>query len=154
MVQHLLLGEVAPPAVVLGLTGPLLRPCSLRRRMRCERSLPSRCGPRTSWLWHLPVLYEGALRHGAVHALEHMLFFATGALMWASIVEPLPGPLWFDSGRKALAVLAARAVSGALGVVFIFAGRAFYPALRPPPDPVAMFLTSQDVWRRIPTGGI
>lgn len=47
--------------------------------------------------------------------------------MWASIVEPLPGPAWFGSGQKAVAVLAARAVSGALALVFIFARRALYP---------------------------
>lgn len=132
MVQHLLLGDLAPLALVLGLSGPLLRPLlamSPARRMRglAHPLVALPVWAVNLWLWHLPVLYEGALEHDAIHALEHMLFFGTGTLMWASIVEPLPGPAWFGSGQKAIAVLAARAVSGVLTLVFIFAGRAFYP---------------------------
>jgi putative membrane protein len=78
------------------------------------------------YLWHLPVLYEAALRHDVVHALEHALFFTTGALMWAAVVEPLPGPAWFGSGWKSVYVLVVRTLQGILANVFIWSGHAFY----------------------------
>ena len=36
----------------------------------------------TLWLWHAPALYEAALRHGGVHALQHLSFVLTAALFW------------------------------------------------------------------------
>ncbi|HKR98194.1 MAG TPA: cytochrome c oxidase assembly protein, partial [Candidatus Dormibacteraeota bacterium] len=79
------------------------------------------------YLWHLPALYQAALRHDALHALEHVLFFTTGALMWAAVVEPLPGPAWFGTGPKAVYTLVVRAAGGVLAMAFIWSGQAFYP---------------------------
>jgi putative membrane protein len=33
-------------------------------------------------LWHMPYLYDGALRDKRVHVLEHMMFFAASVLYW------------------------------------------------------------------------
>jgi putative membrane protein len=131
MAQHVLLGDVGPLLVVLGLSGPLLRPLLARSPVRALRLLAHPLVSLPLWaldlcLWHLPYLYDAALRNGAVHALEHALFFACGALVWAAVVEPLPGPAWFGSGWKLVYVGALWVVSGALANVFIWSGRPFY----------------------------
>jgi putative membrane protein len=77
-------------------------------------------------VWHLPVFYEAALRHDAVHALEHVSFFAAGALMWAPVLEVLPGPEWFGTAAKMGYMVAVRVVSTVLGNVFVWAGHPFY----------------------------
>lgn len=131
MVQHLLIGDLAALAVVLGLSGALLRPLLRPRPVQRLRplahplvALPLWC--LTLYLWHLPSLYEAALRHDGIHALEHASFFATGALMWAAVVEPIPGPRWFGAGWKAAYTLAVRLAGMALAMVFIWAGRPVY----------------------------
>ena len=100
MVQHVVLGDVAALALVLGLTGPLLRPVLAVRALDRLRVLAHPLVALPLWaanrfLCHVPPLYEAALASEPVHALEYVLFFASGALMWAPVVEVLPGPAWF-----------------------------------------------------------
>ena len=71
-------------------------------------------------------LYDAALDHDAVHALQHVLFFVCGMLVWAALLEPLPGPAWFTAGRKLAFVAAMWAVSLALSQVFLWSGHAYY----------------------------
>jgi putative membrane protein len=78
------------------------------------------------FLWHLPYLWEGALRHEAVHALEHACFFTAGAIMWSAVVEVLPGPEWFGTAAKMGYVAAVRTVSTILANVLLWAGTPFY----------------------------
>ena len=131
MVQHLLLGDLAPLCIVAGLTGPLLRPLLSIRAVRALRVLAHPLVALPLWtvnlfLWHLPTLWEAALRHESVHALEHACFFAAGAIMWAAVVEVLPGPEWFGTGAKMGYILAVRVVSTVLGNVLVWAGTPFY----------------------------
>ncbi|HEY7632229.1 MAG TPA: cytochrome c oxidase assembly protein [Thermoleophilaceae bacterium] len=132
MVQHLMLGDVGALLIVLGLSGPLLRPLLAFGPLRALRALAHPLVALPLWIacfyaWHLPALYQAALRHDGIHALEHLLFFATGALMWAAVVEPLPGPAWFGSGPKAAYTLVIRTAGAILANVFIWSSHAFYP---------------------------
>lgn len=77
-------------------------------------------------VWHLPVLYDGALRNDGLHALEHLSFFTFGALMWAPVLEVLPGPLWFGTGAKLGYIVVVRLIETVLGNVFLWAGSVFY----------------------------
>jgi cytochrome c oxidase assembly factor CtaG len=90
MAQHVLLLAVAPPLIVLSTPWT-----------RLWRSLPrALTHPLFAWtlfnvtmiVWHVPVLYDDALRSGALHVLEHCLFFGTGLLFWGAA---------FDSARLA-----------------------------------------------------
>lgn len=131
MAQHILIGEVAAFLVVLGLTGPVLRPLLAVRPIERLRALAH---PLVAWplwalnlyLWHLPGIYEAALASAFVHALEHLLFFSAGALFWAPVLEPLPAPAWFGSGAKLLYVVAARLAGMVLANVLIWAEGPFY----------------------------
>ena len=129
MSQHILLGDLAPLALLAGLTGPVLRPLlalihPLRRLFHPGVAL-------TLWavdlgLWHIPFLYEAALHHNSVHALEHTCFFAGGTLVWVPVLETLPMPEWFGTGMKMGFIAAVRAFETVLGNVFIWANSAFY----------------------------
>jgi putative membrane protein len=131
MVQHVVLGDLAALAVVAGLTGPLLRPVLALRPVERLRFLAHPLVALPLWtanlyLWHLPPLYEAALRYEAVHALEHVAFFGFGVLMWVPVLEVLPGPAWFGTGAKLGYVLVVRGVETVLGNIFFWSGTVFY----------------------------
>jgi putative membrane protein len=131
MSQHLLLGDVGPLLVVLGLDGALLRPLLAAPGVRHLRVLAHPLVALPLWLfvlavWHLPGPYEAAVHHAVVHAAQHFSFFLAGALMWSAVVEPLPGPVWFGTGPKAAYTLVVRAAGMTLASVFIWSGHAFY----------------------------
>jgi cytochrome c oxidase assembly factor CtaG len=132
MTQHILLGDLAPLCFVVGLTGPVLRPVLAIRPFDQLRflSLPYIALPIWAvnlYIWHIPFLYQAALHHSAVHALEHILFFTCGALMWSPVVETLPQPAWFGTGWKLGYVVLVRLIETVLGNVFIWSSTAFYP---------------------------
>jgi putative membrane protein len=133
MLQHVILGDLAALAFVASLTGPLLRPVLALKLVARLRVLVHPLVALPLWalnlyLWHLPVLYEGALEHEAVHALQHVSFFAAGALMWAPVVEVLPGPMWFGTGAKLGYIVVVRLLETVLANVFVWSGTVFYDA--------------------------
>jgi putative membrane protein len=131
MIQHVLLGDLAALCFVASLTGPVLRPVLALKPIASLRVLVHPLVALPLWalnlyLWHLPVAYEGAVDHDAVHALQHFSFFTAGALMWAPVVEVLPGPIWFGTGAKLGYIVVVRLLETVLGNVFIWSGTVFY----------------------------
>ena len=129
MLQHVLLGDLAPLALLAGLTGPILRPAlAILYRLR-PLANPVVALPLWAidlYVWHLPFLYEAAVRHESVHALEHLCFMVGGALMWLPVLETVPAPEWFGTAWKAGYVVVVRLVETVLGNVFFWAGSAIY----------------------------
>jgi putative membrane protein len=141
MVQHVLLLDLAPILIILGLTRPLLRPAT-RRLTVVER----RAGPlahpvfavflyvAVMWLWHIPALYDAAARHEALHALEHVSFAGAGGLYWWHLLSPIRarrrlrgmGPIAYMGATKLLV--------GVLGIVLTFAPHALYDFYSGQPD--------------------
>jgi putative membrane protein len=135
MLQHVVIGDLAALAFVVGLTGPVLRPLLAIKPFSRLRVLAHPLVALPLWtanlyLWHLPGLYEAAIHHGAVHALEHVMFFSSGILMWAAVVEVLPGPEWFGTAAKFGYVVAVRLIETVLGNVFIWSGTPIYSSYR------------------------
>jgi cytochrome c oxidase assembly factor CtaG len=131
MLQHILLGDLAPLCLVAGLTGPILRPVLAIDFFQRLRFLAHPLVAFPLWatnlvLWHIPVAYQGALHHDALHAVQHILFFTCGCLMWAPVLEVLPGPAWFGTGFKLGYIVAVRVVETILGNVFVWSGGVFY----------------------------
>src|SRR5689334_15067252 len=65
MTQHLMLGDLAPLLMVIGLTGPILRPILAARPVQRLRVLGHPLVALPLWavnlyVWHLPFMYEGA----------------------------------------------------------------------------------------------
>ena len=132
MLQHVILGDLAPLALVAGLSGPILRPVLALRPINALRFLAHPLVALPLWtidlyVWHVPFLYQAALHHDAIHALEHLLFFTCGGLMWAPVLEVLPGPMWFGTGMKLGYIVAVRLIETVLGNVFLWSGKVFYP---------------------------
>jgi putative membrane protein len=131
MAQHLLLGDLAPLALLAGLNGPLLRPLLALPPIHALRALAHPFVALPLWaanlyLWHLPVAYEGAIANDAVHALEHAAFFTTGVLMWSPVLETLPAPAWFGTAAKLGYVVVVRIATTILGNVFLWTDGVIY----------------------------
>jgi cytochrome c oxidase assembly factor CtaG len=132
MTQHVLIGDLAPLALVAGLTGPLLRPVLAigvveRLRVLAHPLVALPIWATNLYVWHLPFLYEGAVENDAVHALEHVCFLTAGALMWAPVIEVLPGPEWFGTGAKLGYIVAVRLIETVLANVLFWTGSVVYP---------------------------
>ncbi len=142
MVQHLVLILVAAPLLVLSAPGvhlALAFPPTLRRfwhrrvRTRSVRALTSAAGnpvvvwsahAAALWAWHLPGLYEAALRNELVHVLEHVSFLATAVLFWAVVGHRSRRRVGY--GPTILFVFTTALQSGGLGALLIFADRVLY----------------------------
>ncbi|HZT14657.1 MAG TPA: cytochrome c oxidase assembly protein [Gaiellaceae bacterium] len=131
MLQHVILGDLAPLCFVAGMTGPILRPVLALPGVDRLRVLAHPLVALPVWavdlyVWHVPFLYDAALHHDSIHAFEHFLFFTCGCLMWEPVLETLPAPVWFGTGWKLGYVAAVRLLETILGNVFIWSSTAFY----------------------------
>jgi putative membrane protein len=117
MVQHLLLMSFSPPLILLGWPAlPFMRGLprwAVRRivgpvsRSEFFKVLAGAVThPVVCWLaaafalvgWHIPGVFEAALRLDWLHELEHASFIATGLLFWWPVIQPWPStnrwPRW------------------------------------------------------------
>ena len=136
MAEHLLIGDVAALLIVLGLTGPLLAPALRMRLISRLRVFTHPVVAVSVWavnfyLWHLPVLYQAALRHDALHAVQHATFLAFGIAMWMALLGPLPKPSWFSNAWQLVYIIVVRLIGTVLANVLVFGGTVFYPYYRP-----------------------
>jgi putative membrane protein len=136
MAEHLLIGDIAALLIVLGFTGPLLAPLLRNRFVARLRVLTHPLVAVPIWAlnfyaWHLPVLYQAALRHDALHALEHATFLVFGIAVWMGLLGPLPKPQWFGNGARLVYIIAVRLIGTVLANAMIFSGTVFYPYYRP-----------------------
>jgi putative membrane protein len=132
MIEHLLLGDVAALLIVLGLTGPLIAPILRigffdRLRILAHPLIAFPLWAVDLYVWHLPTLYEAALRYEGVHVLEHAMFLGFGINMWMCLFGPLPMPRWFGHPAKLGYIVAVRLTGTVLGNVFLWSGTVFYP---------------------------
>jgi putative membrane protein len=133
MVQHILLLDIAPILLILGLTKVLLRPAT-RRVQAIERRAGYLAHPAFAvvlyagllWLWHTPSIYDRAQGNGVIHALEHLCFFSAGALYWWHVLSPIRGRMRL-SGIGLIGYMAAtKLLVGILGIVLAFAPHVLY----------------------------
>jgi cytochrome c oxidase assembly factor CtaG len=79
------------------------------------------------WAWHVPALYELALRSHAWHHLEHACFLGTALLFWWPVIQPWPArPRWARWAMIPYLGLA-EVQNVLLAAIFVLAGRALYP---------------------------
>jgi putative membrane protein len=136
MIEHLLLGDVAALLIVLGLTGPLIAPILTfqlagvrifdRLRVLSHPAIAFPLWAVDLYTWHLPVLYQAALRHSGIHALEHAMFLGFGINMWMCLFGPLPMPSWFGNLGRLVYIVCVRLAGTILGNIFLWSGTVFY----------------------------
>lgn len=77
------------------------------------------------WVWHVPSLYEAALRNEAVHAVQHLSFFVTACLFWWTLVHGRFGRIGY--GMAVFYVFTTAVHSSILGALLTVAPRLWYP---------------------------
>jgi cytochrome c oxidase assembly factor CtaG len=132
MIEHLLMADIGALLIVVGLTGPLIAPILrvhwiYRLRILAHPAIAFPIWAVDLFAWHIPALYQGAIHHSGVHALEHAMFIACGVNMWMCLFGPLPMPRWFGNFAKLVYILGVRLTGAVLGNVFIWSGTVFYP---------------------------
>jgi len=112
MIQHLLLGDIAPLlfALAVGRRAAIVHPLV---------ALVAWCAVLA--LWHVPSLYDAALGNEALHQLQHVCFFAAGFLLWGAVLEGTASFAW-----KIGAVVGVGLAGTALGNVFLWANDVVY----------------------------
>jgi putative membrane protein len=115
MMQHVLLSDIAPALLVLGLRSPVL-PLGLSRRAlmavapggRSGRVLARLTSPwlaiplwaLATWVWAIPSVFDFTAQHPALHVFEHATLFYTGLAMWWLIIDPLPRARLRPNGER------------------------------------------------------
>jgi polyferredoxin len=146
MLQHLLLSMVAPPLLWLGAPlFPLLRglPAPIRiywaapvfrspsvRRLFGWLTHPGTALPLFAaafWLWHVPTLYELALRSEGWHFVQHACFLGTGLLFWYPVVRPYPSRPRWSPWLLFPYLIAADVQNTILSALLTFSSQVLYP---------------------------
>ena len=144
MAQHVLLADIAPALIVLGLRRPLL-PLGLSRaalravapasRTASARVLARLTSPwvaiplwaAATWVWAIPAVFDFAAQHSGVHAFEHATLFYTGLALWWLIVDPLPRARLRPSGQRLALLGFSRLASAAVCLPLTWLAHTEYP---------------------------
>ena len=142
MLQHTLIGDLAPLLLILSVRGPLaffllppriLKPLASSRTLRATlRFLLRPVVSFVGWAlaivaWHLPPAYDAAVAHPAVHVAEHLCFIIAGTLVWAQLIDPAGHRRLSRRGRITFA-FGVVVVTQPLMSVLLFAPSAIYAA--------------------------
>jgi cytochrome c oxidase assembly factor CtaG len=146
MIQHLVLMGAVPPLLWLGApTLPLLRglprpvlqyerssllACTMLQRLGHFLTHPCVCllaFTASTIAWHVPSLYELALRSAFWHEVQHVCFLSTALLFWWPVVQPWPSRLRWPRWAMILYLLLADMQNTALSAFLIFSERILYP---------------------------
>jgi putative membrane protein len=96
MVQHMILVYAAPPLLLLGMPGWLLRPVLrvkgvLPFARAVTRPLPALLAFNVVFtLYHIPLYYNAVVENHTLHIAAHLLFIVLAVITWWPILSPLP----------------------------------------------------------------
>jgi len=96
MAQHLLLTLVFPPLLLYGTPAHVIRPLLRPRWVMAIARVVTRPLVAASIftapivIWHVPALYEAALRDHTLHIAQHLVFLTTAVIMWWPVLSPVP----------------------------------------------------------------
>jgi putative membrane protein len=133
MVQHILIAMVAPPLVLLGVPRWMMQ--WVFDLLRIGRVVKFLTKPVLGFIvfnaaliaWHVPALYQAALRDPILHILEHVIFISTGFLSWYPIIDPAQQHIRFHPLAQIVYLFLFVVPSGILGAAFAFARQPIYP---------------------------
>jgi cytochrome c oxidase assembly factor CtaG len=142
MVQHLLLVLVASPLLLLGSPFLVIGEAWTAPRER-ERAVPSWAMRAGGWLthpisaalliiavtigWHIPYVFETAMRSPAWQFAENATFLASGMLFWWPVIVPWPSTRRWPRWTIPLYLLGADLPISVLAAYLAFCGRVVYP---------------------------
>lgn len=132
MLQHCLLIFVMPIMLFRGTPAWMLAPLAENRATRALmrvvfHPILAVIGFNVVFsVWHIPGLYEWALRDQRVHELEHLMFLGAGLWMWWPIVTPL-SDFRLSDGGQILYVFVLSITQIPLFAYLCFTGHVLYP---------------------------
>ncbi len=133
MVQHLLLTLVAAPLLLVGmprwLLSPLARFPSVIKAGRFLTSLVPAAIASNAIIavWHLPELYDLALRQHGIHIIQHLMFLASGVIMWWPILSPTPDIPRLSYPMQMIYLFVLSLIPAVIGSFITFSAVAIYP---------------------------
>src|SRR5262249_6177251 len=80
-----------------------------------------------TWFWHVPPVYDLALRSSGWHYLQHVCFLGTALLFWYPIVRPYPARPRWSSWLLLPVLLFADLSNTVLSALLTFSDRVLYP---------------------------
>ena len=130
MLQHVLLGFVAPPLMLLGLSPQMAGWLATIPFVRAitEPIAAQVIAAFVMIAWHLPSLYDATLRSESLHVIEHLTFIGSGLVLYWPILEATSAHArWrLSPGLKLLYLLAATLPQDAIALVLLFSREPFY----------------------------
>ena len=130
MVQHILIGIIAPPLWLLGLSPSMAtRVARLPGLRRCAEPVAAQVIFAVVMIgWHVPALYDLTLASEGVHIFEHLTFMVGGMLFWWPIVESTSEQLRWRLGpvAKVVYIIAGTVPQDTVSLVLIFSRTPFY----------------------------
>ena len=126
LLQNVVLAEWAPALAVVGLgDGIAARLAAIRIVRFATRPVVALPAWLVSYaVWHVPALYDAALRNGFLLHLEHATYFVAGALLWWPLVHAEPWRL--TSAAKAAYAFGAFVLASPLGLLLTFLPEPIY----------------------------
>jgi putative membrane protein len=130
MFQHVLLGFVAPPLLLLGLSprmaGRLMRVPLLRA---VTEPVPAQViAGAVMVLWHIPAFYDATLRSDSLHITEHLTFIAGGlVLYWPVLKDTSAHSRWeMSPAARLVYLLVATIPQDGVALALLFSRQPFY----------------------------
>ena len=130
MLQHVMLGFVAPPLLLLGLSpqmvGRIVRVPGVRE---LTEPIPAQLIAGVVMIvWHVPWLYDATLHWEELHIMEHLTFIAAGVVLYWPILEATSAHArWqMSAGAKLLYMLVATLPQDGVALVLLFSRVPFY----------------------------
>jgi len=89
MLQHVLLAFVAPPLMLLGLSPSMAAWVARVPSVRAvTEPVPAQVlAAAVMIVWHAPPLYDATLRNESLHVVEHLMFIASGVLLYWPLID-------------------------------------------------------------------
>jgi putative membrane protein len=130
MLQHVLLGFVAPPFMLLGLSpGMVARLIRVPGLRAITEPVPAQIVAGAVMIgWHVPPLYDATLYSGGLHVVEHLMFIAGGIVMyWPMLRVTSAHARWeLSPVAKLLYMLVATLPQDGVALALLFSRVPFY----------------------------
>lgn len=130
MLQHVLLGVIAPPLLVMGLSPSM---AGVLARVPGVRFLTEPVAGQVAAAvvmvgWHVPALYDVTLRSEPVHVAEHLLFIASGVMFWWPMFDATAAhSRWrLGDGARLFYLLVGTLPQDGVAIVLQFSRQLFY----------------------------
>ena len=149
-IQDLILLQIVPAFLILGI------PASAAAAVRQGAPIFARAirNPAAGWIaanaamiaWHVPALFNTALRAPRVAAAEHLSFLLAGALFWWPAFAPLKSERMSPVPWSALYLIGACIPCSLLGLALTFAHVGPYSSYYSPQDTLGILPMIRETW--------